>query len=253
MGFSGSISASVVLHAVLIAAALIFAGSSSLREEVIMRVFLLEKTTGNSEKELLTPRKQKEQTEKTLLTDDRISHLPADTIEDNIIRDKKKVVKSTHMPPEPIASGDTARHYEQKTLSPGTDLTSTQADIKFSGDNMSEKYYEKTDNVIINATASSGRQKKHVDQSFSILKIRALIEKNLVYPYIALKRQMEGTVLAEFSINAAGRPEKIRITKSSGFSILDSAAEKTIIKASPFPVVAGSIEIPITFRLEKGR
>lgn len=251
MGFSGSISASVVLHAVLTAAALIFAGSSSLREEVIMRVFLLEKTPCKSEKELLTPRRQKELTEKNLLTDDRISHLPADTIEDNVIRDKQKVVKSTHMPPEPIASGDSARHHEQKTLSSGTDLTSTQADIKFSGDNMPDRYYEKTDSVIINATASSGRQRKHVDQSFSILKIRALIENNLVYPYIALKRQMEGTVVAEFTINAAGRPEKIRITKSSGFDILDSAAEKTIIRASPFPVVTGSIEVPITFVLKK--
>lgn len=80
--------------------------------------------------------------------------------------------------------------------------------------------------------------------------IRALIEKSLIYPSLARKRKIEGTVVTEFSINAAGLPENIKITKSSGFSILDSAAEKTIIKASPFPVVAGRIEIPITFRLE---
>ena len=62
---------------------------------------------------------------------------------------------------------------------------------------------------------------------------------------------MEGTVTAEFSINGRGRPEEVRITSSSGFAILDSAAKETIIRAAPFPVVQGKIEIPISYRLRR--
>ncbi len=80
-------------------------------------------------------------------------------------------------------------------------------------------------------------------------KIRAAIERAKRYPSFARKRGIEGTVSAEFSINAEGLPENVSIKKSSGFTILDSAAKETILRAAPFPVVAGKIEIPITFRL----
>lgn len=109
-------------------------------------------------------------------------------------------------------------------------------------------YIMNTDNLAVG---------KGKDKYISYDKYRRIIhdsvQDNLVYPFIAVRRKIEGTVLTEFSINAKGLPENIRITKTSGFDILDSAAEKTIVKASPFPVVAGRIEIPITFRLEKGR
>lgn len=91
------------------------------------------------------------------------------------------------------------------------------------------------------------------DSGAFLISLRRAIEKALVYPPVARMRRMEGTVIVGFSISRQGAPENIRITKSSGFEILDSAAEKTIVKASPFPGVAGRIEIPITFRLEKGR
>lgn len=79
--------------------------------------------------------------------------------------------------------------------------------------------------------------------------IRAAIERALIYPPLARKRGMEGTVTAEFAITNRGMPEGIRITKSSGYTLLDTAARETIIKAAPLPSVTGNIEIPITFRL----
>lgn len=82
--------------------------------------------------------------------------------------------------------------------------------------------------------------------------IRTAIQKNLVYPYIAIKKKMEGTVIAEFSINQNGAPENISILKSSGHEILDKAAKDSIKKASPFPFVSRSIEVPVTFRITKG-
>jgi TonB family protein len=85
----------------------------------------------------------------------------------------------------------------------------------------------------------------------AISEIRAAIERAKRYPLFARKRGMEGTVAAEFSINARGLPENVTIKRSSGFAILDSAAKETILRAAPFPVFAGKIEIPITFRLRR--
>lgn len=79
--------------------------------------------------------------------------------------------------------------------------------------------------------------------------IRAAIEKAKNYPPLAKKRGIEGTAATEFTINSRGYPENIRIVRSSGSDILDTAAKNTVLKASPFPFVNGGIEVPITFRL----
>lgn len=81
--------------------------------------------------------------------------------------------------------------------------------------------------------------------------IKASIERAKIYPALARMRRQEGTVIAEFSINAKGLPQNIEIIKSSGFSLLDSATRDTILKASPFPVIRGTIEVPLTFILKK--
>jgi protein TonB len=80
--------------------------------------------------------------------------------------------------------------------------------------------------------------------------IRDAIEKAKHYPSLAKKRGIEGTVTTVFKINKKGYPEDIKIIQSSGSDILDSAAKKTVIKASPFPVVKKIVEIPISFRLK---
>lgn len=84
-------------------------------------------------------------------------------------------------------------------------------------------------------------------------KIRDAIESNLVYPYIARKNKIEGTALVEFKINQKGVPEDFKIVRSSGHSMLDKAARETVVKASPFPVLKDTIEIPITFLLKDNR
>lgn len=83
-----------------------------------------------------------------------------------------------------------------------------------------------------------------------IRQIKEAIERAKVYPDLARKRRQEGTVVMEFLINSRGMPEDIRITKSSGFNLLDSAARRTIVRAAPFPVIKGNIEVPITFILK---
>jgi len=102
------------------------------------------------------------------------------------------------------------------------------------------------------AEISSGN--KHTENV--AITIRAAIEKALIYPQLAKKRGLEGTAIAEFTINKKGNPENIRIIKSTGYSILDTAAKDTVIRAAPFSVTGGRdrtpYEIPITYRLKKG-
>ncbi len=88
-------------------------------------------------------------------------------------------------------------------------------------------------------------------KSDAVAIIRAAIERAKSYPYFARKRGTEGTATASFTINKTGRPENIRIIRSSGSDILDAAALETIRRAAPFPVAGGVIEVPIAFRLEK--
>lgn len=79
--------------------------------------------------------------------------------------------------------------------------------------------------------------------------IRAAIEKAKIYPFLARKKRIEGTVITGFTINNKGYPQDIKIARSSGSEILDSAAVKIVIKAAPFPEVNGKIVVPITFKL----
>jgi TonB family protein len=81
-------------------------------------------------------------------------------------------------------------------------------------------------------------------------KIRAAIRSNLIYPYLARKRRMAGTVRVQFRIDHKGIARHISIVQGSGYPMLDSAARETVIKASPFPAADKTIEIPITFELK---
>jgi TonB family protein len=79
--------------------------------------------------------------------------------------------------------------------------------------------------------------------------IRAAIEKAKIYPFLARKNRIEGSVITGFTVNSKGYPQDIKVKKSSGHEILDSEAMKIVKKAAPFPEVNGEIIIPITFKL----
>jgi TonB family protein len=79
--------------------------------------------------------------------------------------------------------------------------------------------------------------------------IRAAIEKAKIYPILARKKKIEGTVVTEFTINNRGYPENIKIKKSSGYEILDSAIISILRRSAPLPSMSGEILIPINFRL----
>ncbi|MDY6821100.1 MAG: energy transducer TonB [Deferribacterota bacterium] len=78
------------------------------------------------------------------------------------------------------------------------------------------------------------------------------LKKNVYYPTIALRRGIEGVVYIEFSITKSGEIKDIKITKSSGFSILDEVGIEIAKKCSPLKAPPREIKLsaPIVFALK---
>lgn len=78
-----------------------------------------------------------------------------------------------------------------------------------------------------------------------------------VFPYLARKKGWYGDVTLGVNVGPNGRAEKTNIVDSSGFSILDNAASKTIDEQWVFHAarqsgqsVAGHVDVLISFRFE---
>lgn len=103
---------------------------------------------------------------------------------------------------------------------------------------------------IPNGTAGLSEQNIHAQNTDTLYAmIRTAIEKAKKYPFLARKRKIEGIVFMAFIIDRKGYPQDIKIEKSSGYEILDSAAIKTVKNAAPLTYVKGEIIIPIRFKL----
>ncbi len=81
--------------------------------------------------------------------------------------------------------------------------------------------------------------------------IRRRIEEARTYPEAARRDGIQGTVDLRFRIAADGKIEAFKILRSSGFRILDEAAEQTIRRAAPYPPVSGWIRLPLSYRLDQ--
>lgn len=82
--------------------------------------------------------------------------------------------------------------------------------------------------------------------------IRNIITENREYPPIARRRGIQGTVLISFNILIDGSVTDFNIEKSSGFSQLDSAAHRILMKSAPFPQPSEKVDftLPITFEIK---
>ncbi len=96
---------------------------------------------------------------------------------------------------------------------------------------------------------SSGGKGKGVLSAGIIEIIKNSIDKVKNYPLRAKKRGKQGTVYISFRISPQGEPQYLKILKSSGSSILDTATLDIVKKAAPFPYVDNPIEVPVVFRL----
>ena len=83
--------------------------------------------------------------------------------------------------------------------------------------------------------------------------IRARLQAALVYPPVARRRGLEGTSRIQFVIGPDGRARDVRTATSSGYPMLDRAAERCASDAGELPRVLGRLEVPIRFSLDAER
>ena len=72
----------------------------------------------------------------------------------------------------------------------------------------------------------------------------------IIYPKQAEMLRLEGTVVVYFYVNNAGFVEKIHVRKSSGYSILDNAAIKTLSRYLYHPGQETWVQQPVQFSLK---
>ena len=75
--------------------------------------------------------------------------------------------------------------------------------------------------------------------------IQNKIYANLTYPYLALIKKIGGKVTIHLKITKEGRLAKLKILKSSGFSILDEEALRATKTVSAFPSAPSSLIRPV--------
>jgi len=77
-----------------------------------------------------------------------------------------------------------------------------------------------------------------------------------VYPAVARRLGQEGGVLLVVQVNDTGHPTEIKIKASSGFPLLDTAAQKAVSRWEFIPArsikgaVASEVEVPVQFKLD---
>jgi len=75
------------------------------------------------------------------------------------------------------------------------------------------------------------------------------------YPAIARRMKLEGTVIVQVLVNSVGKPEVVRLEKSSGTAVLDQAALNAVQNWSFIPARQGNktvpawVDIPLRFHL----
>ncbi len=82
------------------------------------------------------------------------------------------------------------------------------------------------------------------DQAADLLLAR--VETALIYPEAARRRGTEGVVGLRILLDGSGALADLKITRSSGSSLLDKAARETVAACLPVPNPSG---IPLTFEL----
>lgn len=83
-----------------------------------------------------------------------------------------------------------------------------------------------------------------------LAEIRRRIEGAKRFPMLARRLRMEGTSGLVFKLKEDGTLQSLRITQTSGTTILDEEALATIRRAAPFPYYPEPIQIGIHFALD---
>jgi protein TonB len=92
--------------------------------------------------------------------------------------------------------------------------------------------------------------KPHAVSGGILSAISSAVRKEVVYPPVARKNGLEGTVLVSFRIAKDGSALDIHVAESSGSGILDEAAVEAVKKGTDYPSVDQPVIVPVHFKLK---
>lgn len=95
-----------------------------------------------------------------------------------------------------------------------------------------------------------------LNRAHVITRLRRDLARYFTYPPLARRRNMEGTVLLSFDVTNEGRIEHVGVRHSSGYAILDVAAQQAMQRLARLDWLAGrleqgrmNIELPVIYTL----
>lgn len=104
--------------------------------------------------------------------------------------------------------------------------------------------------VLSMVRQASGRADRGGDVDAALAEIRRRVESKKRYPVLARRKGWEGKVLVELRLGGNGELESLRLLQPSGFPLLDHATLRAVKNAMPFPPLAGTVRIPVTYDLQ---
>lgn len=96
------------------------------------------------------------------------------------------------------------------------------------------------------AGGASSAERRKADLSSYQAKLAARLRRFRTYPAEAAARELTGTAVVTFTVNAGGAVTRASLAQSSGAAILDQAALAMVKRASPFPPIPAGLGNTIT-------
>ena len=157
--------------------------------------------------------------------------------------------------PEPLLKQELPKSVK-KVLKKPTPIKETVVEKSPIHEPMPEKTLAQSTPAKVQKSAPTpAAQQSENTLSLYLAKVRQKIQESLRYPSMAKKMGLEGEAVVQFLIRSNGMVEasSIKITKSSGKSILDRNAMAAVLDAIPFelpPQEDLQIVIPVVFKLK---
>lgn len=154
---------------------------------------------------------------------------------------------------EPLTPPANAPILEEKVQSPEafTPLVTSEESPAF----VTKPLHSPGSNSATQATKTPPLDDKEPTLAPSMLRaIRAMIQKNLVYPKLARKLRIEGVVVIFFVLDENGIVQSASVAQKSGSASLDTKALQTVLALSgeyPKLPTTTRLEIPVSFHLQK--
>ncbi len=137
------------------------------------------------------------------------------------------VAKPAPVPALPRTAPSKAHKTRQTITKPGPSVKTVPVELAATAKNTPNKESR-------SPSATSLRPLKEtvssISQNHVISRLQQELKQYFYYPRLAQRKNIQGTVILGFAINPQGTLTNIRIVKSSGFAVLDMAAEDALQK-----------------------